>query len=226
MANPEATNRFQKHDEARQARHQKAADSVSAREAVRQSQREKWTGSNRSGGAGVGVAGTRLDAKTVAARDAERARRTAAKAAAIEAAAPRVERVGDLEGEAIARAWTAEHPEWHGSEYNAATLAAIIEAYQLPTSFAGLTSAFEFGVSHNHFEPARRHRGQPAPVPFAPTQRETPEQPQVKVIAPTRIQKDIPADEYHELQSIPLDELKKRARSGMTAYNQNAKRGE
>jgi hypothetical protein len=212
MANPEATNRFQKHDEARQARHQKAADSVSAREAVRQSQREKWTESNRSGGAGVGVAGTRLDAKTVAARDAERARRTAAKAAAIEAAAPRVERVGDLEGEAIARAWTAEHPEWHGSEYNAATLAAIIEAYQLPTSFAGLTSAFEFGVSHNHFEPARRHRGQPAPVPFAPTQRGTPEPPAAPKPTLQEQFTVISRTEHEQLQNMDFETLKSDAR--------------
>lgn len=113
--------------------------------------------------------GTLLDAKTIRARDAEAARRAAARAAK-NASAPvshaEATPLGEREGFVLAREWANAKEGWHGSEYNGQVLHDIMQAYNLPITFAGLDSAFDFGVAHNHFEPARRHRGQPAPVPF------------------------------------------------------------
>jgi hypothetical protein len=112
-------------------------------------------------------AGTLLDKRTIEARDAEVARRAAARVAKT-APAPQVQvsPLGDKEGFVIGREWASAKEGWHGSEYNGKVLHDIMQAYNLPITFAGLDAAFDFGVAHNHFEPARRHRGQPAPVPF------------------------------------------------------------
>lgn len=217
MANPEAKNRFQRHDELRAAQKRQDVKNAADREACRQLQKKSWVNPSRS--SGVSNSGVPLDAATLAARDAERARRAAAKNPVTpQAPAP----LTPHEEGTLARAWANGNSEWYGTDYNVAVMKSVIEAYNLPKTFAGFDAAFKFCVENNHLEPKFRHRGQPAPRPFVAPKREIQAEP--VVIRPVRIRQEIPAEEYQRLQEMPLDKLRAKARAGMKAYN--AKRGE
>jgi hypothetical protein len=45
------------------------------------------------------------------------------------------------------------------------------------------------------------------------------------VIKPVRIQTEVPADEFRNLRSMPFDQLRERARQGMSAYNPDKRKG-
>jgi hypothetical protein len=218
MKNPNEINRFEKVDAARKKAMTEIKKPITHEDRVAQraEQRSKWI--NHSGDK-HGPA--RLDDATIAAKEAFEKDKAARKAAA---SAPKAAPIGDQEAHAISRMWAEQKGDFVGTPYNAQVLADIVAAFRLPITFAGLDQAFEYGVAHRHFETkGPRHRGQPAPVPFVPPQSTIPVEP--VVIKPVRIQTEVPADEFRNLRSMPFDQLRERARQGMSAYNPDKRKG-
>jgi len=160
--NDEMKNRFQKHNDLKSARHLKTAESAEAREDRRQAQRESWVSANRSGRAGVGVAGTVLDPKTVAAKAAMEADKAARQQDQAAKATPISLLLNPADTEAIFEGFLRQCTDFYDTQFNRQNLFnCVLANLRKLTGFNidSLNRCYAWLRDNNYFERPRQHRG-------------------------------------------------------------------